>query len=155
MRLLVVAGSAPDNSRSTPRKRRIAAQPPGPGLGLQPPSVQISTTSDAGGPGVTVTCSEAIGVLVARGRWKRSRRRYSSGSLRVTSAPGGVFSQSIQPGQQEADRRTLAQHRQRRALGVRQRARRVIGARACARALVTLNEKSGSKHQAFRQTATS
>ena len=34
----------------------------------------------------------------------------------------------VQPGQQEADRRTPAQHRQRRALGIRQRARRVIGA---------------------------
>ena len=50
MRLLVVAGSAPDSSRSTPRNRRIAAQPPGPGFGLQPPSVQISTTSEPAGP---------------------------------------------------------------------------------------------------------
>src|SRR3954453_23095142 len=55
MRLLVVAGSAPESSRSCAPKRRIAAQPPGPGLGLQPPSVQISTR-----PG-----SDAVGMLVA------------------------------------------------------------------------------------------
>src|SRR5579883_2360501 len=58
IRLLVVAGSPPESSRSTPRKRRIAAQPPGPGLGLQPPSVQISTT--------WAPSSEAIGPLVPR-----------------------------------------------------------------------------------------
>ena len=40
MRLLVVAGFRPVNSRSCPLNRRMAAQPPGPGLGLHPPSVQ-------------------------------------------------------------------------------------------------------------------
>src|SRR6185437_12899332 len=62
MRLLVVTGSAPDSSRSWPRKRSTAPQPPGPGLGLQPPSVQIST---GGSPSRKL--SEAIGVLVPRG----------------------------------------------------------------------------------------
>src|SRR5579863_8991278 len=66
IRLFVVAGSAPDSSRSTPWNRITAAHPPGPGFGLQPPSVQISTTSDADGPGVTVTSSDAIRMLVVR-----------------------------------------------------------------------------------------
>src|SRR6185437_5584904 len=44
IRLLVVLGSAPDSSLMTSRYLRMAAHPPGPGLGLQPPSVQISTT---------------------------------------------------------------------------------------------------------------
>jgi hypothetical protein len=45
MRLLVVAGSVPDNSFSAPPAlRKIAPQPPGPGLPLQAPSVQISTS---------------------------------------------------------------------------------------------------------------
>src|SRR3954453_22839075 len=45
MRLLVVGVSAPDNSFSTPLKRRIAPQPPGPGLPRHAPSVKISTAS--------------------------------------------------------------------------------------------------------------
>src|SRR5690242_19367945 len=64
IRLLVVAASAPDNSRSAPLNRITAAQPPGPGFGLQPPQVQIPTTSADVGPGVTVTSSDAICVLV-------------------------------------------------------------------------------------------
>jgi hypothetical protein len=44
MRLLVVAGSPPDNSRSRLPRRRIAPQPPGPGLPLHAPSVKISTS---------------------------------------------------------------------------------------------------------------
>src|SRR5882757_11480495 len=44
MRLLVVAGSPPDSSRSRLPRRRIAPQPPGPGFPLQAPSVKISTS---------------------------------------------------------------------------------------------------------------
>ena len=39
MRWLVVCGSAPVTARSTPPSVMIAAQPPGPGLPLQAPSV--------------------------------------------------------------------------------------------------------------------
>src|SRR4051794_9518606 len=42
MRLLVVSGSPPDSSRSFSAVRRSAAQPPGPGLPRQAPSVKIS-----------------------------------------------------------------------------------------------------------------
>src|SRR5215217_3192326 len=49
IRLLVVAGSPPESSRSTSPYFRIAAQPPGPGFGLQPPSVQISTACRSSG----------------------------------------------------------------------------------------------------------
>ena len=43
IRLFVVSGSPPDNSRSSPRHRISAPQPPAPGLPLQAPSVKIST----------------------------------------------------------------------------------------------------------------
>ena len=155
MRLLVVAGSAPDNSLSTPRNRRIAAQPPAPGLGLQPPSVQISTTSDAGGPGVTVTCSDAIGVLVRARQMEaqtaqifqrilpRHQRARPACSANHTAASAG--SGSPRPG--TAPAAPPARHPTAGASRHRPR--------SMARALVTLNEKSGSKHQAFRHTATS
>src|SRR3954467_13171790 len=55
MRLLVVSGSPPESSRSRPSQRRIAAQPPGPGLPEQAPSVWTSTTTSSSGSG------EAIG----------------------------------------------------------------------------------------------
>src|SRR5712691_9323628 len=44
IRLLVVSFSPPAISLSTPPKRRMAPQPPGPGLPLQAPSVKISTS---------------------------------------------------------------------------------------------------------------
>jgi hypothetical protein len=47
MRLLVVRASPPDSSRSLPPERRIAPQPPGPGLPLHAPSVKISTSAAA------------------------------------------------------------------------------------------------------------
>ena len=43
MRLLVVARSPPEISFSCAPERRIAPQPPGPGLPLHAPSVKIST----------------------------------------------------------------------------------------------------------------
>src|SRR5262245_10974511 len=58
MRLLVVRISPPQSSFSFPRQRRIAPQPPGPGLPLQAPSVKISTTSS---PGSFADSVEAIG----------------------------------------------------------------------------------------------
>src|SRR5574343_476681 len=45
MRLLVVSFSPPHSSFSCGPRRRIAPQPPGPGLPLQAPSVKISTVS--------------------------------------------------------------------------------------------------------------
>src|SRR3954469_7646978 len=44
MRLLVVSASPPEISRSFSPMRRSAAQPPGPGLPRQAPSVNISTS---------------------------------------------------------------------------------------------------------------
>ena len=43
MRLFVVSASPPDSSFSKPPQRSMAAQPPGPGLPRQAPSVKIST----------------------------------------------------------------------------------------------------------------
>ena len=45
MRLLVVSGAPPDISRSFPRQRKMAPQPPGPGFPRHAPSVNISTAS--------------------------------------------------------------------------------------------------------------
>ena len=45
IRLLVVAAAPPDSSFSWPRPRRMAPQPPGPGLPEQAPSVQIVIVS--------------------------------------------------------------------------------------------------------------
>src|SRR5258706_8127608 len=45
MRLLVVAASPPHSSFSLPSTRRIAPQPPAPGLPRQAPSVKTSTGS--------------------------------------------------------------------------------------------------------------
>src|SRR5437016_5637497 len=47
MRLLVVMRSPPKISFSCSPERRIAAQPPGPGLPLHAPSVKISTGDPA------------------------------------------------------------------------------------------------------------
>ena len=44
MRLLVVSASPPDSSRSWPFQRRMAPQPPGPGLPEQAPSVHSSSS---------------------------------------------------------------------------------------------------------------
>src|SRR5258705_2346454 len=43
--LLVSPGSPPHISRTCSRWRSTAPQPPGPGLGLHPPSVWMTTTS--------------------------------------------------------------------------------------------------------------
>src|SRR5690348_1605871 len=60
MRLLVVAGSPPDNSFSTAPWRSTAPQPPGPGLPLHAPSVKISTSGiDAIGRGTRDVAVEA------------------------------------------------------------------------------------------------
>src|SRR5262245_23871694 len=45
MRLLVVARSPPNISRSAPSNRMMAPQPPGPGLPRQAPSLNMSTAS--------------------------------------------------------------------------------------------------------------
>ena len=54
MRLLVVTGSPPEISRSFVPKRRMAAQPPGPGIGL----------AAAIGPDFDWAMSEAVGMFV-------------------------------------------------------------------------------------------
>src|SRR4051794_41393107 len=63
IRLLVVSGSPPESSRSWPFQRRMAPQPPGPGLPEQAPSVQISM--------------RGVELMLAGGRsgeWRASRR---------------------------------------------------------------------------------
>ncbi|GAB2286248.1 hypothetical protein Dimus_020668 [Dionaea muscipula] len=123
MRLLVVTGSAPDNSFSASPKRRIAAQPPGPGLGLQPPSVQISTTwrgfalpvsSDIGGDPRGMAVEAQLAQI-----FNRVFRRHQSAFRHIEPV--------VEAGQQEAHRRTLRQNRQRRDLGLRQGADGLIG----------------------------
>jgi hypothetical protein len=87
MRLLVVSASPPDSSLRVPLKRRIAPQPPGPGLPEQAPSVKILDASSS--------CHATARIPTRRTcRWNRIRRRYSSGSFLTTRLPAGVFSQS-------------------------------------------------------------
>ena len=59
--------------------------------------------------------------------WARSLGRYSSGSLRVTWAPDGVLSQSVQAGQEEAQGGAGGERGQGVALGGAERADVVVG----------------------------
>src|SRR5580658_3479131 len=104
MRLLVVLGSAPLSSRSWPRVRRMAPQPPGPGFGLQPPSVQISTWSRGSD---APRGSDSIGMLVGRRHVEAQPAqildRVFSGDQRARRRVDPV----VQAGEQEADGRPL------------------------------------------------
>ena len=150
MRLLVVAGSPPADLLARGR-RRPGPRPSRPGPGLPA----------AGAVGVDRRPRARRSCPVTRGR-SRARRdaaggsaacaTYSSGSLRLDQRAGRRRQPVVQAGQEEAQRRAAGQHRQGRPLG-RRTAAAALGSRATrARALVTLNDPSGSKHQAFRQT---
>src|SRR5574340_187638 len=106
MRLLVVADSAPEISRSVLEKRRIAAHPPGPGFGRQPPSVQISTRGRLDSVGMLVPCFE-MEIETAQ-ILDRILARYQRISWCVVPV--------VEAGKQEAHCRTLTKHRQRRPL---------------------------------------
>src|SRR3954454_17155600 len=90
MRLFVVAGSPPDNSFSMPRDRRMAPQPPGPGLPLHAPSVKISTSS-----------IEAVGVRIGDAAVKPQFAQIFGRVLWADQRPRGLVQPVIQPGEQE------------------------------------------------------
>src|SRR5438128_8103974 len=74
MRLLVVLGSLPYISLTNPSKRRIHAQPPGPGLPTHAPSVVMTTLC------AIVWASRAfVGMLVAVGSQGAARSTFNSG----------------------------------------------------------------------------
>src|SRR5258708_26357492 len=101
MRLLVVAGSAPASSFSTPRDRRIAPHPPGPGLPLHAPSVKISTSG-----------IDAISGRVGDAAVKPQLFQIFERILGTNQGTGGLVQPIVQPGPQEAQRTAAPQQRQ-------------------------------------------
>src|SRR5487761_1129540 len=116
MRLLVVRGSAPLSSFSTPRWRRIAAQPPGPGLPLQAPSVKISTKL-ASGSLASGPLRSAIEAVIA-GADDAAVKAQSAQKFEWVLGPHQralrLVQPVVEPGQQEAQRAAASQRRQRR-----------------------------------------
>src|SRR5882757_9475645 len=90
MRLLVVAGSPPLSSRSRAPIRRIAAQPPGPGLPLQAPSVKSSTS----GASIRGPSSKAIVRERRRGAMEAQIGEIFERVLALHQRVGGVWIQS-------------------------------------------------------------
>src|SRR5580704_522809 len=107
MRLLVVSASAPDSSFTTLRNVRIADQPPGPGFGLQPPSVQISTTLSGSGGSETMMSSETIGTSIGGRHVKAQPAQIFQRVLAGHQRAGRGIQPVIETGEQKADRRTL------------------------------------------------
>src|SRR5438876_5058004 len=129
MRLLVVAGSPPESSRSRPTIRRMAAQPPGPGLPLQAPSVKSSTS----GPCVMMGRSQPV---VRERCGAAMEAQLGQILLRVLALDQGIgrrVDPVVEPGQQEAQRRAARQQRQEASLIVAELAHLVIGLQERAR----------------------
>src|SRR5260370_20497200 len=128
MRLVVVEGSPPDSSRSRLPMRRIAAQPPGPGLPLQAPSVNSSTS------GLVLT-ARSQPVVRERGR-AAVKAQFRHVLLRILALDQGVRRRVrpvIEARQQEAQGSATRQQRQYFPLLVIQPADLVVGLqqRAC------------------------
>ena len=147
MRLLVVdrVGCPSIRARWAP-KRRIAAQPPGPGLGLQPPSVQISTAGrPASGP------SESVGMLVPSRQVEAQPAQILHRVLRASPLRRAAWcSQSYSRVSRKRSAAPWHITGKRRPAPPATSGRTALYSRSSARALVTLNWKSGSKHQAFK-----
>src|SRR5205814_1712314 len=86
MRLLVVSGSAPEDSSDCPLAGwwRMNAHPPGPGLPLQAPSVNNRTKSKSAG----AAASDSI----AWSFWCKSAPERQESGGRVRDDPGGLLS---------------------------------------------------------------
>src|SRR3954454_7977283 len=117
MRLLVVSGSPPESSRSRPSQRRMAAQPPGPGLPEQAPSVWTSTTpsSDSG---------EAIGRDPLDAAVEAELAQVLARVLGFDQGALDLMQPVVEPRHQEAERRPPGEDRQGVQLGPRERAAR-------------------------------
>src|ERR1700730_2639899 len=99
MRLLVVTGSLPASSFSTSPKRRIAPQPPGPGLPLQAPSVKISTPGPAG---VRLSGVDAIGRRLGDAAMETQLSQVFERILRPHQRALRLVQPVVEPGQEEA-----------------------------------------------------
>src|SRR5437763_4579644 len=111
MRLWVVAGSAPASSFSTPRDRRIAPHPPGPGLPLHAPSVKIST-SDLSAKVVVgrgLSGIDAISGRAGDAAVKPQLFQIFERVLGTDQGASGLVQPIVQPGQQETQRAAARQ----------------------------------------------
>jgi hypothetical protein len=97
MRLLVVSGSPPKISFSTPRQARIAPQPPGPGLPEQAPSVWISTRA-----GAPPSRREAIGAGTGRAAMEAQLGEVFERVFWGHEGAGALVEAVVEPRQQEA-----------------------------------------------------
>src|SRR5947207_202516 len=98
MRLFVVAGSPPDSSFSTPRDRRIAPHPPGPGLPLHAPSVKISTSA-----------IDAISTRPGDAAVKAQLFQIFERILGANQRAGGLIEPIVKAGQQKTQRAAARQ----------------------------------------------
>src|SRR5438128_11895514 len=116
MRLLVVAGSPPDSSRSRFPIRRMAPQPPGPGFPLHAPSVKISTSALLTGPSSQAVVRDRTGAAM--------KAQLGEVLLRILALDQGIGRRVhpvVEAGQQEAQRRPARQQRQQRAFVLAER----------------------------------
>src|SRR3546814_2690623 len=111
MRLLVVAGLAPLISSSLLPNRSRAAQPPGPGLPRQAPSVKISTRSP-GSPlisAMTASALDAIGGRAAHLAMEFQLLPVFQRVLWLDHGAGHLVEPVIPPGQQKAQGRAAGE----------------------------------------------
>src|SRR3954471_11278433 len=119
MRLLVVSGSPPESSRSRPSQRRIAAQPPGPGLPEQAPSVWTSTTTLSGS-------GEAIGRDPLDAAVETELAQVLARVLGLDQRALDLVQRVVEPRHQEAERRPPGEDRQGVHLRLRERQARPV-----------------------------
>src|SRR3954454_11491141 len=119
MRLLVVSASPPESSRSRPSQRRMAPQPPGPGLPEQAPSVWTSTTTTpSSGSG------EAIGRDPLDAAVEAELAQVLARVLGLDQGALDLVQPVVEPRHQEAERRPPGEDRQGVHLRLRERAAR-------------------------------
>src|SRR3954453_21801813 len=104
MRLLVVSASPPESSRSRPSQRRMAAQPPGPGLPEQAPSVWTSTTPLSGS-------GEAIGRDPLDAAVETELAQVLARVLGLDQGALDLVQPVVEPRHQEAERGAAREHR--------------------------------------------
>src|SRR3954451_1019130 len=114
MRLLVVSASPPESSRSRPSQRRMAAQPPGPGLPEQAPSVWTSTTTSSSGSG------ESIGRDSLDAAVEAELAQVLARVLGLDQGALDLMQPVVEPCHQEAERRPPGEDRQGVQLGPRE-----------------------------------
>src|SRR6266702_3520627 len=113
MRLFVVMTSKPDSSFSVSPKRRMAPQPPGPGLPLHAPSVKMSTI---GRPAPPISRQPVI-ARSADAAMKAQFLQVLQRVLRPHHRPRRLVEPIVEPRQKEAQCATAREERQRGELG--------------------------------------